>query len=110
MRDEPLSIRLLGIEAYLRERQRRRLVAAGERVLAFPTRWAWGWTTIVHRDTYPGRRGRWRVTSIGSDGEPTGHSCSTSFAEALKLAARDGADLFWPMSSLGVMGQPSSDN
>jgi hypothetical protein len=87
-------MRLISIGAYLLERQRRRLVAAGERTLVFPTRWTYGWTVILHRDTYPARRGLWRITSIDSEGEPTGHQCGTTFAETLKLAARDGADLF----------------
>lgn len=51
-----------------------------------------GTTIVVHRDTYPGRVGQWRVTRFEA-GEPFGHADAADFHEALSEAQAWRAEL-----------------
>lgn len=42
-----------------------------------------GWTLLVHRDTYEGRAGQWRVSRFDASGEPVGHNCPRTFKDCL---------------------------
>jgi hypothetical protein len=74
--------------ALAKGRARKRIAAGPERALQIPS--AHGWTLLIHRDTYPGREGCWRLTRF--DGaEPFGHTECSSWQGAVTEAGFWGA-------------------
>lgn len=88
----------------LKQRRRRRdrerrisALAENPRPLAFCRSPASLGHALIHLDTYPGRRGMWRVTWLSPEGEPSGLNDARDFRHALELAVDDGCTLIEPM-------------
>ncbi len=62
------------------------LVKGGERPLRIPAAPHWGVWLLVHRDVYPGREGKWRLTRFDAGGA-FGHTDAATFEAAIREAA-----------------------
>ena len=67
-----------------------RLLAAGPRALVIPGECGGPITLMIHRDTYPGRVGKWRLTRADGDG-PFGHTEAETWEGAVREAKHWGA-------------------
>lgn len=65
-----------------------RLVAEGPRPVTFKRRRG-GWAVVADD---PSKPGRWRVTFLDEEVQPTGHIEAATFEAAIKEAIREGAD------------------
>lgn len=88
--EEPAALYAIVAKAQ-RERERvAELAAAGPRSLSFPMKRGGG-TAVVSPDA--AKPGRWRVTRLDFEGEPTGHVEAEDFRGALEEARQSGANL-----------------